>query len=123
MLPRPTVSTHAWLKNDPYFTGVIHCQLKFITPAVIPGEQQSGDDNGPGEIHAYTYDGNLAIPGSRIRGHLLNLMRAINSSPVPVPDRSSDEDRLILDREKSNHKIGFISIDNNGTQLNNPKIC
>jgi CRISPR-associated protein (TIGR03986 family) len=73
------IATHALLEKD-RFTGRINCSLKFITPAVIPGKVDK--DKTPTSLHAYVHKGNLAIPGSRIRGHLCNLMKAINSSPV-----------------------------------------
>lgn len=98
--------THAWF-DKVGFTGIIECQLSFFTPAVIPGFQKQGTQHQAGEIKTYTYkkDGEeyLAIPGSRIRGHLLNLMRAINSSPITVV-----QERVILDRRKGDPQKGIL---------------
>lgn len=95
-------STHAWF-NPGAFTGRITCELELITPTVIPG-QEPGTNEYPGKIETYRYDGHLAIPGSRLRGHLMNLMRAVNSSLIGG-DRY--EDRTILERDKGDHKKGF----------------
>ncbi|MBU4445560.1 MAG: RAMP superfamily CRISPR-associated protein, partial [Candidatus Marinimicrobia bacterium] len=77
---------HLWFDKDRK-SGKIHYSLKFVTPFIIPGKQTPGTEEKEGDIKFYTYtkgDGKeyLAIPGSRLRGHILNLMRAINSSPV-----------------------------------------
>lgn len=108
---------HAYLEAAPSFTGRIRCRLTFLTPAVIPGEQRPGTETEPGkkvsgEIEPYSYQGCLAIPGSRLRGHLLHLMRTINSSPV-----TSYNDRVILERapaREEGHRKGFIVIENSG---------
>lgn len=86
---------HLWIHDDK-FTGRIDLELTFITPAVIPGKQKPGSSDESGKIETYIYEdceGNkiLAIPGSRLRGHIFNLMRTINSSPV-----TQYEDRTIL---------------------------
>jgi CRISPR-associated protein (TIGR03986 family) len=98
--------THAWFEQGS-FTGFIDCELSLITPTVIPGKQNK--DSTPGTIETYLYGDNLAIPGSRIRGHLLSLMRALNASPI-----KHYQDRIILKRDESQrHKKGFIIKKNN----------
>lgn len=102
-------TTHAFFKPGA-FTGRITCELEMFTPTVIPGEQEPGTDTNPGKIKAYLYDNHLAIPGSRLRGHLMHLMRAINSSPI-----NSYDNRVILEREQGDHKKGFIFKKANGS--------
>lgn len=102
-------NAHAFFKSGA-FTGRITCELELFTPTVIPGEQEPGTDRSPGEIKVYLYDNHLAIPGSRLRGHLMHLMRAINSSPI-----SSYDNRVILEREQGDHKKGFIFKKANGS--------
>lgn len=95
-LLRPTVNEYAHLFfDDKRFTGIIEAELIFVTPAVIPGKQEPGSRQSPGRIEAYRYGDRLAIPGSRIRGNVLNLMRAINSSPI-----TQFQDWNILRREE-----------------------
>jgi len=95
---------HLWFDKNRK-SGKIDYSLKFVTPFIIPGEQDT--DSEPGKIELYTYqksDGEyLAIPGSRLRGHILNLMRAINSSPVV-----QYENKDILKRYVGRHKKGFL---------------
>jgi CRISPR-associated protein (TIGR03986 family) len=94
------------------FTGTLEVEMTFITPAVIPGKQIAGSEEWPGAICAYRHGNHLAIPGSRIRGHLLNLMRSINSSPIV-----NYEDRVILGRDTRNHKKGVIIQTSNGLKV------
>lgn len=91
------------------FTGVIQAKLTFITPAVIPRKPVKGTASGPGKIETYTYNNRLAIPGSTIRGAMLNVMRTINSSPIIF----FEKDQVIIGRTQGNHRKGFI-IENNG---------
>ena len=91
------------------FTGCIDVELNFITPAVVPGEQQPGSESEPGFIPAYRYGNRcLAIPGSRIRGGLTSLMRTINSSPFV-----NWNDRTILRRDTHNHQKGVLIKEDN----------
>ncbi|MEW6386140.1 MAG: TIGR03986 family CRISPR-associated RAMP protein [Thermodesulfobacteriota bacterium] len=105
--PRDQV-THAWFEPGT-FTGRITCQLTFLTPVIIPGEQRAGTEEEPGYICTYLHQGRLAIPGSRLRGYLLNLMRTINSSPLV-----HFQDQEILKRRKNNPRKGFIIKKDNG---------
>jgi hypothetical protein len=100
--------THALFQKD-CFTGIIECQLSFFTAAVIPGFQKPGTQDQPGEIKTFTYGEHLAIPGSRIRGHLFHLMRAINSSPITVV-----QDMVILERRRGSPQKGILLKDNSG---------
>lgn len=98
-------ATHALLQED-CFTGKIHCKLRFITPAVIPGEVTKGDKStSPGLIRAYAHNGYAAIPGSRIRGHLCNLMRAINSSPLAELQKEEHLFRRVNEEVKKGYLI------------------
>ncbi len=107
------LATHALLEAN-RFTGKIRCSLKFITPAVIPGEQKDGKKNEyPGHIKAYTHQGRLAIPGSRLRGHICNLMRAINSSPVAF----WKDDLAVLQRVGDPVRKGYIFNDGDGWKI------
>ena len=107
--PRDHV-THAWFEPGT-FTGKIRCRLTFFTPVVIPGEQEPGNEDEPGYICTYLNQERLAIPGSRLRGYLLNLMRTINSSPLV-----HFQDQEILKRRGTNPKPkkGFIIRKANG---------
>ena len=101
---------HLWLDEN-RLTGKIHVKLTYVTPAVIPRKQSPGTVDGPGYIETYVHNGHVAIPGSRIRGHLMSLMRALNSSPI-----LQYEDRAILQRRERNKnpRKGFV-IDDHGT--------
>jgi len=101
-IPEPT---HACFRDEQEsFTGIIECELNFITPAVIPGKQEAGARNEkPGMIKACTCNDHLAIPGSRLRGQIMNVMRALNSSPV-----TQYENRMILQRIKDDIRKGYI---------------
>lgn len=104
---------HLWF-NKNRKSGKINYTLKFVTPFIIPREQTSGTQEKKGDIRFYTYQKNdekeyLAIPGSRLRGHILNLMRAINSSPV-----AQYENKDILKRYVGRHKKGFLIKNTNG---------
>ena len=109
--PRGNEYVHLFF-DDECFTGVMEVKLVFVTPAVIPGEQQSGSSTGPGYIKAYRYGDRLAIPGSRIRGHLLNLMRTINSSPI-----RQFQDWDILRRADNVPSKGVIIKSNSGLKV------
>lgn len=107
----PGNAHHLYFDKDCH-TGKMKAELQFITPAVIPGKQEPGTENKPGEIELYRHNGKLAIPGSRLRGHLFNLMKAINSSPI-----STFNDRAILERASGNHKKGYIIEQNNEKKI------
>lgn len=108
VIKKPNSATHAWFEPT-MFTGSITCELTFITPAVIAGKQKPGTSDTAGEIETYSIGDRLAIPGSRLRGHLSHLMKAINSSPLRQVD-----DRVILERiPQGSQKKGFI-IDQGG---------
>lgn len=100
--------THAWFEPDT-FTGKIRCRLTFLTPVVIPGEQNRVNEDEPGYICSYLNQERLAIPGSRLRGYLFNLMRTINSSPLV-----HFQNQEILKRRRTNPKKGFIIQKANG---------
>ncbi|EFI34759.1 hypothetical protein Dthio_PD2135 [Desulfonatronospira thiodismutans ASO3-1] len=102
----PDNAHHLYFEKD-CFTGRLEVELSFITPAVIPGDQQAGTEKAPGSIKLYRHNDKLAIPGSRLRGHLFNLMKAINSSPV-----TAYNDRAILAREPGDHQKGYIIQEN-----------
>lgn len=90
--------------NEECFTGTIECELTLVTPAVLAGKQAGGTKNEfPGTIECYTNNCHLAIPGSRLRGHLLHLMRAINSSPI-----CQHNEHPIFRREEGTLKKGFL---------------
>ncbi len=103
-------STHAWFEKET-FTGRIECQLILYSPTAIFGDSNSQSEtmDEPAKISAYRYNNRLAIPGSRIRGHLLNLMRAINSSPV-----TAFEKRVMLDRRNGLPRKGIL-LQNSGS--------
>jgi CRISPR-associated protein (TIGR03986 family) len=106
---------HLWFDED-LFTGTIDVALSFVTPFVIPGKQTPGTDQAPGRIDTFTSkkDGvdHLAIPGTRIRGQLFNVMRALNSSPL-----QHYEKRVILGRETTQKKKGYLVKSGNRWQI------
>jgi CRISPR-associated protein (TIGR03986 family) len=107
----PGNAHHLYFDKDCH-TGKMKVELQFVTPAVIPGKQEPGTEKKPGEIELYRHNGKLAIPGSRLRGHFFNLMKAINSSPI-----STFNDRAILERASGNHKKGYIIEQNNEKKI------
>ncbi len=106
----PHNAHHLWFESD-CFTGTIEVELQFIAPAVVPGKQEKGTEEHPGNIRWYRNNGKLAIPGSRLRGHLFHLMKAINSSPI-----THFRDRAILERAPDDpqrgHQKGYIIQEN-----------
>ncbi|OQB41349.1 MAG: hypothetical protein BWY09_00609 [Candidatus Hydrogenedentes bacterium ADurb.Bin179] len=94
----------AWFHKDRYSVRIT-CDITFLTHALIPGPRRTATRELEGMLWAYKHNDRLAIPGSRLRGQFLHLMRLINGSPMR-PEQYADTP--ILERRPENPRCGII---------------
>lgn len=105
-LKQETASS-AWFDKDRNSVKIT-CEIEFLTPALIPGPRRKATQELEGMLWAFKHNGRLAIPGSRLRGHFLHLMRLVNGSPMH-PEQYADTPILERRPQKPSPRCGLIS--------------
>ncbi|WP_295429882.1 RAMP superfamily CRISPR-associated protein [uncultured Thiodictyon sp.] len=94
-------------------SGRLLCRLTTVTPTLVGAQQQDGDQGLPGTITNYRSNGELAVPGSSLRGAIGAVAEAISQSAMRVLDQREFSVRKAMNR--SLKAIGLLRRQSDGS--------
>lgn len=90
----------------------VHCRT--LSPLAIGGEQKKGNKNNktPNDIIPFHIGGELAIPGSSLRGMIASVAEILSDSPLRIANSSQYSGRTAMGDALS--AIGEVEVDSDG---------